>query len=190
MEEVNDVISSLLWSSLTGKTQVLKLKLKKMLYNIGAFTWWVCDNDNGIWGARNMWTRTWQRSIQGRRPAREGQSCLYWLKLFFLLANNLLTLFSIYWLEDAALNQLVSQRATKRLIDFVRGITSFSGKGLTSTQAWRGSVRCPSLDADCKHFCLLCAKALNLHFCFEKNKKIKKTTLICKDCRNQTSLVW
>lgn len=50
----------------------------------------------------------------------------------------------------------------------------FSGKGLTSTQAWRGSVRCPSLDADCKHFCLLCAKAWNHHFCFEKKKERKK----------------
>lgn len=105
----------------------------------------------------------------GARQERDSRVFTGWS--FFLLANNLLTLFSIYWLEDAAFNQLVSQRATKCLIDFVRGITSFSGKGLTSTQAWRGSVRCPSLDADCKHFCLLCAKALNLHFCFEKNKK-------------------
>lgn len=158
-----------------------------MSYNIGAFTWWVCDNDNGIWGVRNMWTRTWQDQYRdGARRERDSRVFTGWS--FFLLANNLLTLFSIYWLEDAALNQLVSQRATKRLIDFVRGITSFSRKGLTSTQAWRGSVRCPSLDADCKHFCLLCAKALNHHFCFEKNKKT--TTLIGKDCRNQTSLVW
>lgn len=146
------------------------------------------DNDNGIWGARNMWTRTWQRSIQGRRSAREEQPCLYRLKLFFLflLANNLLTLFSIYWLEDAALNQLVSQRATERLIDFVTVITSFSGKvWLLHKHAGAGFAA---------QVCMLIANsffAQRLWITASAWKKInKKTALICKDCRNQTSLVW
>lgn len=161
------------WSLLTDQRRMLKLNVKKMLHKLGVFT---CDNDNRIWGAGNMWTHTWRGSIQRRRSVREGQPHLYRLKLFFLLlANNLLTLFSIYWLEDAALNQHVSQRATKCLIDFLTVITSFSWK------SWL---------LDCKHFL---AQRLCISASAWKNKTKKKQqpkTLICKDCRNPTSLVW
>lgn len=64
---------------------MLKLKLKKMSYNIGAFTWSVCDNDNGISGARNVDAHMTEIN-SGTAPGERGavvsllaEAFFYWL---------------------------------------------------------------------------------------------------------------
>lgn len=137
------------------------------MWDLWIYTLREFDHDNRSCGARHMWTRTWQGSIQGGSLARATGVAL--LAKAFLLANNLLTLFSIYWLEDAALNQPSAEEEPKRLIDFVRVVISFPKVLefyinvtwlclLSKFRCWLQTVLAVSS---------LC-KALNHHSCFKK----------------------